>query len=86
MSKWYDFEGTRLKSTQAGRARELPVHATLAEVLNAWMNGGRERFMGRPRKPSDLLFPSGKPHLTHGQFRSTRSTNSVVTSLERSAI
>ena len=69
LSKSYDFKGKRLKSTKTGRAREVPVHATLAEVLDAWIKGGWERFMGRPPKPSDLLFPSGKPHLTHGQFR-----------------
>jgi len=69
VSKSYDFKNRRVKSTKTGRACEVPVHPTLAKVLAEWLIGGWERFMGRAPKPDDLMFPSGKPHLTHGQFR-----------------
>ncbi len=71
LSKSYDFKNRRVKSTKTGRAREVPVHPTLAKVLAEWLLGGWERFIGRQPKASDLQIPTGKPHLTHGQFRNT---------------
>ena len=69
ISKSYDFKNRRIKGTKTGRAREVPVHPTLAKVVGEWLLGGWERLMGRPPKPNDLLFPSAKPELVHGLYR-----------------
>jgi len=69
ISKSYDFKHRRVKGTKTGRAREIPVHPTLAKLLAEWLLGGWERLMGRPPKADDLLFPSAKPELVHGLYR-----------------
>lgn len=45
------------------RARKLPVHRSLQPCLDAWVNEGWRRHVGRPPKPDDFLFvdESGNP-------------------------
>jgi integrase len=46
------------KSVKIERAREVPVHPTLAKVLAAWKLSGWASVMGRRPTSDDLLIPS----------------------------
>lgn len=41
-----------------GKRREVPMHPTLREVLDAWRSGGFVRLYGRHPRPDDYLVPS----------------------------
>ena len=42
---------------KGGRAREVPIHPVLHEMLDHWIAVGWEAMMGRPPQPDDLLLP-----------------------------
>lgn len=44
--------------TKAERPRRVPVHPTLAALLDSWKAGGWPAMMGRHPKPGDLIMPS----------------------------
>lgn len=45
------------KSTKTGAPREVPVHPTLAKMLEGWKKGGWARYQGRLPRPDDLIMP-----------------------------
>jgi integrase len=44
--------------TKTGASREVPVHATLAEILSVWKRSGWASIYGRHPKPDDLVVPT----------------------------
>jgi len=53
------------KSTKTGVPREVPVHPTLATLLDAWERRGFSTMFGRQPGPEDLLVPNKRGnHLT----------------------
>lgn len=46
-----------VKETKTGVVKVLPVHPTLAAVLDAWLVRGWEQMVGRPPGPDDLIVP-----------------------------
>jgi len=49
-----------LPKTKTDVPREIPVHPTLALLLDAWKRGGWERDYGRAPTPDDLILPNGR--------------------------
>jgi integrase len=47
-----------LEHTKTKVPRQVPVHPTLARVLDEWKTAGWERVYGRPPEPGDLITPS----------------------------
>lgn len=54
-----------------GKRREIPVHRTLATILEAWRTGGFAALHGRHPRPDDYVVPST---LDVRRFRPVRST------------
>jgi len=57
---------------KTGEAREVPVHPSLAPVLDAWRSSGWAGVMKRAHRANDLVFPDpDRPdgHLTDGRMR-----------------
>lgn len=48
--------------TKTGRTRYMPVHPTLAAMLDAWKETGWAAMMGRPPAPDDLVVPRPPEH------------------------
>jgi integrase len=66
-------------STKTSRTREVPVHPTLAAILDAWKLGGWVELMGRQPTPDDALLPSRE-----GRIRSRHhSRNKLLEDLAR---
>jgi len=47
-----------LKATKTRVEKWIPVHPTLAEMLEAWKREGWERYFGRAPRPEDLIVPA----------------------------
>lgn len=51
-----------LGETKSGVPRNVPVHATLAAMLEVWRDAGWESTYGRAPKPDDLIVPTRALH------------------------
>jgi integrase len=61
----YDSNNDRLKETKTGVDRHVPVHAVLAELLDAWWAKGWAKAYGRTPRPDDLVIPVRDGKLRH---------------------
>ena len=64
----YDFKRKKKKSVKSLVPRDVPVHPTLAAVLEAWRSGGWESMVGRAPTADDLIVPP-RPEWTDEPFR-----------------
>jgi len=49
-----------VKEPKKKRAREMPVHPALADLLQEWRESGWAELMGRTPRPEDLIVPPGE--------------------------
>lgn len=69
----YNLEFKCEKPTKTGRTRDVPVHPTLAIILDDWKANGWRKYMGRDPGPDDLVVPNELgEHLTENSTRDTR--------------
>lgn len=47
----------KLKQTKTGVVRKVPVHPTLAKMLDRWRSSGWEKLVGRAPGPDDFILP-----------------------------
>ncbi len=64
----FDMKTKRVKEVKTGVPRLVPVHPTLATVLDAWHRRGWEEMMGRAPSPGDLVIPP-RPDATDEEHR-----------------
>ena len=58
--KSWDTKAQEVTDTKTEEPREVPVHPTLAAILNEWRREGFEITFGRPPSATDLIVPSPK--------------------------
>jgi integrase len=87
--KSYCFRTKREKSTKTEQPRSVPVHPTLARILEAWRSSGWATEFRREPTPRDLILPAsgrryaladGRIHraVTKMQARDHRNTNRAL--------
>jgi integrase len=59
----YNSTKRKLKGTKTKKTRLVPVHSTLAIILDWWHDVGWPEMMGRPPGPDDIMIPT--KHGTH---------------------
>ena len=59
--------------TKTKRPRMMPVHPTLAVVLDGWRDEGWEKMMGRAPGPDDLIAPRPPHHVARQKSRKSTS-------------